>query len=423
MKYKISMILPVFNVENYLREALESIIRQTIGFEHIEVIMVNDCSTDNSTKIIEEYADKYENFIAVTLTENSGTPGKPRNIGMDKSTGDYLIFFDPDDILAEDMCETLYNKIIEEDTDIVFCRYVILDEHNTSHTLFTDIDEIKVEKFSEEERLLKIPPSIWTKIYKRKFIMENNIRAPEGIWGEDLSFVIESFLMANGIIYLNNYFGYYYRIRDKEDESKSFTSTKNKKTLMSTLEGYTHTFNVIENLGEDKYFPIIFESHLHYWLNQLIHSDETSDEKRDLLLNASYLMKKYKKLGFDLEKPYSLILNKVVQDQLDDSVLITEVSKDFMINQANLEEEKKLIIKHTVELQNQIDIQRQQQEKAQQQIELFQNRIKNQTNQIKSHENKLKLKNNEIKELKPLKGYMKYKTKNILNRLKTKIQK
>ena len=197
MGYKISVIIPVFNVEDYIRDALDSILKQTIGFEHLEVIMINDCSTDRSGEIIDEYASKYTNFISIHLPENSGTAGKPRNIGIKEATGDYLMFLDPDDLYTDDACEVLYSTIKEENIDIVFGKYIIFSENTKQKVVynFKDIKEIKVETVEDDPRLLTLPPSIWTKIYKRSFIQENNLLFPLDILlAEDLAFIIDSFL-------------------------------------------------------------------------------------------------------------------------------------------------------------------------------------------------------------------------------------
>ena len=90
----------MYNIYTYIVDTFESVIRQTICLEHIGVIMVNDSSTDNSGKIIEEYAAKYDNFKAIHLPENSGAAGKPRNVGIENATGEYLMFLDPDDYYA-----------------------------------------------------------------------------------------------------------------------------------------------------------------------------------------------------------------------------------------------------------------------------------------------------------------------------------
>ena len=110
--YKISIIIPVFNVEDYIDNAFQSIYNQTFNFEDIEIIFIDDNSTDNSLEIIEKYAKKYRNVISIHLDTNSGTAGKPRNIGMSHATADYIMFLDPDDLFTDDACEILYDEIL-----------------------------------------------------------------------------------------------------------------------------------------------------------------------------------------------------------------------------------------------------------------------------------------------------------------------
>ncbi|MCE7700024.1 MAG: glycosyltransferase, partial [Methanobacterium paludis] len=276
MKYKISIIIPVFNVEDYIKDALKSIIKQTIGVDHLEVIMVDDCSTDKSGKIIDEYANKYKNFKAMHLPKNSGAAGTPRNVGIEKATGDYLMFLDPDDYYADDACEILYNKIFKEDADIAFTRYIYVFKDNLqkSYSSFGNINEIKIKTINEDPRLLTIPPSVWTKIYKRSFIIDNNLRFLEGIYAEDLVFTLNTFLEANGIIYLNNHFSYYYRIRDTIEDS-SISRDKNKKNLMGLIKGYYKAYDILRYYKKGDYFPTIFMGHLQFWADAFILSDIT----------------------------------------------------------------------------------------------------------------------------------------------------
>jgi glycosyltransferase involved in cell wall biosynthesis len=191
MNYKISIIIPIFNIERYLTKTLDSLLNQTIGIENLEIIMINDYSTDDSPKIIDKYATKYNNFIAVHLPENSGLPGKPRNIGIERASGEYLMFMDHDDYYSNDACEVFYNKITNENADVVFSRYKYVFEDGriqNNPNIFGKVNEINIKTIDENKQLFKTAPSIWTKIFRRKFVIENNIRFPEGILGEDLSF-------------------------------------------------------------------------------------------------------------------------------------------------------------------------------------------------------------------------------------------
>ena len=117
--FKISIIIPVFNVEEYLEAAFESIKNQTIGFNNLEVIFVDDASTDGSSKIIDEYSKEYDNVISIHLESNSGDAGRPRNVAMEYVTADYIMFLDPDDVFLDNACELLYDEIVKENVDIV----------------------------------------------------------------------------------------------------------------------------------------------------------------------------------------------------------------------------------------------------------------------------------------------------------------
>ena len=118
-EYKLSVIIPVYNVEEYLVETLDSVVNQTM--DNYEIILVNDGSTDNSQSIIDDYAKRYENIVSI-YQENSG-PGKARNKGIDVSRGEYIIFVDSDDIIPRDALLKRYNHAIDNNADIaVMCN-------------------------------------------------------------------------------------------------------------------------------------------------------------------------------------------------------------------------------------------------------------------------------------------------------------
>ncbi|AIS31506.1 glycosyl transferase GT2 family [Methanobacterium formicicum] len=342
-QFKISIIIPVYNVENYIKNALDSIVRQTIGLKHLEVIMVNDCSTDKSGKIMDEYANKYKNFTSIHLHENSGAAGRPRNVGIENSTGNYLMFLDPDDYYTEDACEVLYGRIVADNVDIVFSRYVYVFENKIQrcHSIFGDLDEIKVKKIDEEPGLFTIPPSVWTKIFKRSFIVENDIRFPEGIPAQDLTFVVHSFLEANGIVYLNNRFLFNYnRIRDSKGD-KGISRNKNKKNLMGMIQAYHKTFDLLKNYGKEEFYPTLFKGHLQFWMDGFIISNTSSIEKRELLETIGFLIEEFNKYDTELNKRYmTLLFNNIADKRYYDAISLSEIIKNFIETQNKLEKEK-----------------------------------------------------------------------------------
>ena len=125
MNKKVSILVAVYNVEKYLRRCLDSLISQT--YQNIEIILVDDCSTDNSLSICYEYAKKYKRVTVVKKQENTGL-SDVRNIGIEHSTGDYIMFIDSDDYVCENFVEEMVKAIEEKNVDVVRCKELIQKE-------------------------------------------------------------------------------------------------------------------------------------------------------------------------------------------------------------------------------------------------------------------------------------------------------
>ncbi|WP_409198241.1 glycosyltransferase family 2 protein [Methanobrevibacter acididurans] len=284
-KYKLSVIIPTFNTGVFLHESLGSIINQSIGFENVEVILVDDKSSDPLTlSIIDDYVSKYSNIKVIYLEENSGFPGRPRNVGINASTSDYVIVMDHDDNYEIDAFEHLYNTITKENADMVSSNY--FEEYNgikEKHTYIfgPDFDKIKISSIDEDLRFFDIGPAIWIKLFRKSFLKEHNIRFLEGMLAEDLNFFINVLLQSKSIVYLDNYFGYNYKIRDT-DEDKSTIHVRNKKYLGAMISGYYETWDMLKNLNQEKYFSNVFRAHLVFWLTSFIASNISNRDKKDL---------------------------------------------------------------------------------------------------------------------------------------------
>lgn len=244
MTYKISVIVPIYNQEKYLEKAIESVINQTIGFQNIELILVDDCSTDNSQNIIKKYAEKYCNIYAIFLEKNSGNAATPRNKGIKKSSAKYIMFLDPDDEFISDFCEKMYKEIHETDVDLVKCNFILIQNNENIFKYYFD-ESIDKKIIKNTEKPLKYV-SIWNGIHKSDIIKENNIIFPNGT-GEDIYFTTYEFLNISKMAYLNNYFGYKYYDRN---DSKAKTPTKEK--IQSIIEVFKLTKNIcIKSKRED----------------------------------------------------------------------------------------------------------------------------------------------------------------------------
>lgn len=201
-KVDISIVIPVYNAEKYLDRCLTSLVEQTK--KEIEIIIINDGSTDNSEKVIKKFKDDRIKYIK---NENQGI-GKTRNIGIKESIGKYLMFIDSDDYIEKDACELLYNKAEKEKLDLVICDFYREKENG-------DKDEEKIIDFKNTslkenpELLYKINLSPWNKLYNTKMVKDNNILFEEELKYEDTPFVFISLDKANKIGKVNKCLNHY----------------------------------------------------------------------------------------------------------------------------------------------------------------------------------------------------------------------
>ena len=215
--YKISVIMGIYNGEEYLENSLKSIINQTIGFKNIELILVDDNSTDNSINIINEYSNKYPNIKPIFLEENSGCPGIPRNIGIKNATSNYIMFIDDDDEYFPEICDKLYNTLISEEADIVACNW--LNEYDEKGIVYSGELCLK-----DKEIIYFKNRSVWNCIYKKSIITDNNINFLDLNLAEDVIFQLNYALHAKKLIYLNDFIGYNYIPRNDSISSPSVDS-------------------------------------------------------------------------------------------------------------------------------------------------------------------------------------------------------
>ena len=227
MDYLVSVIIPTYNAENFIEDTINNIRNQTIGFENIELILVDDHSSDSTKNIIEKNSQKFNNIKSYSTETNSGTPSRGRNIGIERAQSDFVMFLDQDDKYHSRMCEILYNTIIETDTDFVMCNHRLIHENETIEEN-ADLDSSFYICNPKEDMKIFSQNHIWEKIYKKSFLEKFDIKFPEGYFMEDVYFSMKSYLNTDKIAYLENYYGYEYNIRDSDgDLSESHKITKN----------------------------------------------------------------------------------------------------------------------------------------------------------------------------------------------------
>ena len=175
---KVSVIVPVYNVEKYLTKSLDSLVNQTL--EDIEIIVVNDGSTDNSKKIIETYKKKYPNKIKYLEKPNGGL-SDARNFGMPHATGEYIAFLDSDDYVELNTYEKMYNKAKEENADMVECDFIW--EYPNKRKI-----DAGIIYNGKKEMLTYARVVAWNKLIKRALLEKNKIEFPKGLRYEDVEF-------------------------------------------------------------------------------------------------------------------------------------------------------------------------------------------------------------------------------------------
>ena len=244
---KVSVIIPVYNVEKYLRQCLDSVVNQTL--KDIEIICVDDGSTDNSLKILKEYAFKDDRFIIIEQ-KNQGA-GAARNKGLEIATGEYLYFLDSDDFIDLRALEKLNTQIIKYDADICVCKnYDFIENENLLKEPYwihglKYIDGLEIfNKYDISEYLFNfcnIPA--YTKLYKRDFITQNNIKFQEIKSCNDVFFNLYSLACAEKITFIDEYLVTYRR-----GQSGSITS-KRGRHITCILKAFKKLKNDLKERG------------------------------------------------------------------------------------------------------------------------------------------------------------------------------
>jgi len=198
---KVSVIVPVYNVEDYLEKCLDSLVNQTL--KEIEIIVVNDGSPDNSQKIIDKYTKKYKNIKSYEKV--NGGLSDARNYGIKKTSGEYIAFVDSDDYVTTDMYEKMYQKAIKDNLDIVVCNSVNLYDDNTQIEIKSNLN------YSNDpiKNYLIAAPMACTRIYKREIF--KNIEFKKEIYYEDLELTPKLVKYTKNIDFVDEGLYYYYQ--------------------------------------------------------------------------------------------------------------------------------------------------------------------------------------------------------------------
>ncbi|WP_140456874.1 MULTISPECIES: glycosyltransferase [Priestia] len=228
--YKISVILPIYNVEKHIDYAIKSLIGQTIGFENLEIILVNDGSTDHSGSIIDYYANEYSNIQALHFDFPSGAAGRPRNAGLELASAKYVMFLDPDDSYLPETCELLLSYIEGNSSDMVVGK---TEGVTAAGPYEIPLGNPQLKDQHINVRIEQLPSLLQefihlnSIIYKTSIIKENKLTFMEGRATQDALFTEQVLLKAENITFIPKVV---YRYHAREDlENPSMTQNRNLK--------------------------------------------------------------------------------------------------------------------------------------------------------------------------------------------------
>lgn len=203
---KVSILVPIYNVESYLAQCLQSLVDQSLP--DLEIICINDGSTDSSLQIAQEFADN-DLRIRIINKQNTGY-GDSMNLGLQEAKGEYIGILEPDDWIDEDAFATLYQAAKQHQADVVKANFFrVKNDHDLSK-----VEEITSEKIvhpQKDREVFQFMPAIWSAIYRREFLLDNNINflPTPGASYQDLSFSFKVWTLAETVVLLPRAFVHY----------------------------------------------------------------------------------------------------------------------------------------------------------------------------------------------------------------------
>lgn len=230
---KFSIIIPVYNVEKYLKKCLLSLLHQT--YSDFEVLIIDDGSTDNSIKIINEYTKKDSRF-SIYEQVNSGQ-GSARNNGIRRAKGDYILFLDADDYLALDALRKLSNKISQSSSDVISFNCIIDHGIIKKKSILNDgfhghFNAIK------DSSILTVPSNSTARIVKRELLLNNNIYFNENVMYEDIGFTIKVMAYAKDVLFIDDCLYFYVQ---RPSSTMHTNSIAKKEAILSTCQQVLET--------------------------------------------------------------------------------------------------------------------------------------------------------------------------------------
>lgn len=219
MEYKVSVIVPVYKVERYLKRCLDSLVCQSL--DELQIIVVNDGSPDQSQSIINEFVQRFPNRVFSYEKPNGGL-SDARNFGMQFTSGQYIGFIDSDDYVETQMFEKMYNAAVEEDADLVVCD-ILYEWENEERTMF--VPGIRPCKNIPIQKAAFLSPLFaWNKLYRSDVFKQHSLKYPVGLWFEDIPVSVPMFSIIKRVVHVKEAFVHY--VQRNNSIMSSFNSPK-----------------------------------------------------------------------------------------------------------------------------------------------------------------------------------------------------
>ena len=255
---KMSIILPIYNMEKHLECSVGSLLKQTL--KDIEIICIDDCSKDNTLEILENMAKEDSRVVVVKQETNQGS-GAARNLGISLAKGEYIYFLDPDDWVEPDLCEITYENAKKHDADLVVFDYETIfvqtnktRRHNVAKNVIAkglNITPFVPYNYKEHKELTLCESKniSWIRIYKKSFVIENNLKFSTTKRGQDKVFSIDAKLCAERIIYINKVLHHWQNWRE-EQFVKNIDHWRSMQEISSIVYKHNPDEKMIQELNE-----------------------------------------------------------------------------------------------------------------------------------------------------------------------------
>ena len=316
MEYKISIIIPLYNGEKYVEKIIQSLSKQTIGFKNLEIIFVDDNSSDNTQKILKNIDEKYDNCKTILLKNNTGGPGKPRNIGIKNASSEYIMYLDQDDKYENNTCEIALKNIEKYKTDVLYFDFyeTYLNSDKIRKSCYQLKEPLIISKENNNEELYYRVCGSWSTISKKEYLIKHDIKFLEDCVLEDVPYSIDTLAHLDKVIIIPDVLYTHY------NKSTSLSHTKDDKQLNSQIQGMTYIKKSLEKQDKIPQNKMMGNFILH-WIETFVSSYKLNFKTKKELLNKIYEFQNNLQYKVIVPQKLSTIINNQIKKKRFNTVI------------------------------------------------------------------------------------------------------